>query len=190
MLMLFLVSGSVFASPVPSSTTENQQKALQIIEQANNKIEAKIEHAVAAADRLQQSYLQDIQAIEENQAANQLSAKLDDLSAKLDQEKNASKKAQIAAEAAAVQDELDQENAILETVKKAEDSEALVVRIYECYNKRSKVRLTSYQPFSEAWECDLLENDLRQLELEEGCLEIELKPYELKTFKFKQLAIW
>ncbi len=86
--------------------------------------------------------------------------------------------------------ELDQENAILETVKKAEDSEALVVRIYECYNKRSKVRLTSYQPFSEAWECDLLENDLRQLELEEGCLEIELKPYELKTFKFKQLAIW
>ncbi|MBY9077844.1 hypothetical protein KIH86_28835 [Paenibacillus sp. HN-1] len=111
MLMLFLVSGSVFASPVTSSTTEDQQKALRIIERANNEIEAKIEHAVAAADRLQQNYLQDIQAIEEGQAANQLSAKLDDLSAKLDKEKNASKKAQIAAEAAVVQSKLDEENA-------------------------------------------------------------------------------
>ncbi|MNB72400.1 hypothetical protein D3C81_134540 [compost metagenome] len=111
MLVLFLISGSVFASPVPSSTTEDQQKALQIIEQANTQIETKIENAVAAADILQQNYLQDIKAIEESQAANQLNDKLDDLNVKLDKEKNASQKAQIAAEAAEVQNKLDQENA-------------------------------------------------------------------------------
>lgn len=35
----------------------------------------------------------------------------------------------------------DKDNAVIEVVKKAEDSDAVIVRLYECYNRRTPVTL-------------------------------------------------
>jgi alpha-mannosidase len=80
---------------------------------------------------------------------------------------------------------LDQENVVLETVKKAEDSDNIIIRLYECYNQRTKVRLSCGGKFSEAWDCDLMENNLQPLTGMENQLEFEIMPYEIKTFKLK-----
>ncbi|TCL63806.1 alpha-mannosidase [Hydrogenispora ethanolica] len=81
--------------------------------------------------------------------------------------------------------ELDRENVVLETVKKAEDGNELIIRAFECHNQRSRVRLTGYGALLEAWECDLLEKPLQQLEFCDGALEFEIKPYEIKTLKLR-----
>ncbi|HBE79868.1 MAG TPA: alpha-mannosidase [Firmicutes bacterium] len=83
--------------------------------------------------------------------------------------------------------ELDQENVILESVKKAEDSDSIVVRLYECYNQRSRVRLSSTKQLLEVWECDLMENNLQPLVVTENGFEFEMKPYEIKTYKIKTI---
>src|SRR5699024_9836042 len=45
---------------------------------------------------------------------------------------------------------VDQDNVVIETAKMAEDGEALIVRLYECYNKRAKVTLTCGQAIAQA----------------------------------------
>lgn len=78
---------------------------------------------------------------------------------------------------------LDQENVILETVKKAEDSGAVILRLFECHHKRSKVKLTCYNQLAKVWECNLMEKELGQLTVSDNSFEFDMKPYEIKTFK-------
>jgi alpha-mannosidase len=80
---------------------------------------------------------------------------------------------------------VDKENVVLETVKKAEDSGDIVVRLYECYNRRTTVTLITGCAISDAWECDLMENTLVRLSHDENSISFEIQPYEIKTFKLK-----
>lgn len=90
MLALFLVSGAVFASPAADNLTQDQQKALQIIENANQEIDEKIEKAVAEADILQEAYLRDIQVIQQLKAAAELNPDNAQVSADVAEVKTAS----------------------------------------------------------------------------------------------------
>ncbi|RUS48693.1 alpha-mannosidase [Cohnella sp. AR92] len=72
-------------------------------------------------------------------------------------------------------------NAMVDAVKKAEDAEAIVVRLHEFTGARSKVRLTSDYGIATWQECDLLERPLEE-ERREPEIRFELKPYEIKTF--------
>lgn len=65
----FLVTTSVFASTA-EPLTKDQQEALQIIEKANNQIDALIEAAVTAADSLQAKYLAESQTIDPSKLAD------------------------------------------------------------------------------------------------------------------------
>ncbi|HOV68944.1 MAG TPA: glycoside hydrolase family 38 C-terminal domain-containing protein, partial [Clostridia bacterium] len=80
---------------------------------------------------------------------------------------------------------LDKENVVIEAVKKAEDSGDIIVRLYECYNRRARVKLTFCQPILQAWECDMLENEEIGMDIDGNSFEFEIKPYEIKTFKIK-----
>lgn len=80
---------------------------------------------------------------------------------------------------------LDRENVVVEVVKKAEDSESFVVRLYECCNRRSTVRLTFFKELAEVKECDLMENDLNGVQISRDSFSFEIMPYEIKTFKLK-----
>lgn len=80
---------------------------------------------------------------------------------------------------------VDAENVKIEAVKKAEDSREVIVRVYECYSKRSDVKLTIAKTIKEAFECDLMENQQNQLQTENNVVSFSIKPYEIKTFKIK-----
>lgn len=80
---------------------------------------------------------------------------------------------------------VDKENVILEVVKKAEDSEDLIVRLYECYNRRTTATLGVYGKVTEVYECDLMEQPLHFVPTKSSSFTFEIKPYEIKTFKIK-----
>lgn len=78
---------------------------------------------------------------------------------------------------------VDKENVIIEVVKKAEDSEDIIIRLYECYNRRTTVCLTFGAKISGVWECNLMESNLHELEHRGNSFEFNIKPFEIKTFK-------
>lgn len=80
---------------------------------------------------------------------------------------------------------VDKENVIVEVVKKAEDSSHIIVRLYECFNRRANVNLTFFKNLLEVTECDLMENDIEDLPVNGNTFEFTIKPFEIKTFKLK-----
>lgn len=78
---------------------------------------------------------------------------------------------------------VDKDNIIIEVIKKAEDSDHLIVRMYEFHNKRVNATLEFAFDIEEAMECNLMERDLETLNIEGNKLNFTIKPYEIKTFK-------
>jgi alpha-mannosidase len=80
--------------------------------------------------------------------------------------------------------ELDTDHVVLETVKKAEDDDAWVVRVYECKQYRSNgVGIRFGQPIRKAVECNLLEEDESPVAFQDHQLTFAIKPFEIKSFK-------
>jgi len=82
---------------------------------------------------------------------------------------------------------LDKENVVIEVVKKAESSNDIILRLYECFNRRVNVKATLFKNINEIYECDLLENNTKTLISENNTFNFEIKPYEIKTFKIRLL---
>lgn len=79
----------------------------------------------------------------------------------------------------------DKDNVVCETVKPAEDGDGTVFRLYECKNTRTKATLSVGAGFSKAYLCDLLENELSELETEAGTIRLDFRPFEIVTLKLK-----
>ncbi len=79
----------------------------------------------------------------------------------------------------------DNPNIVIETVKKAEDSNDIIVRLYECHNTRGTADLQCLRPVREAWVCDLEETELGDLEVEDGSVIFDYKPFEIITLKLR-----
>ena len=79
----------------------------------------------------------------------------------------------------------DNRNIIIETLKKAEDSNDLLVRMYECHNTRGVAELLCARIPQEAYLCDLEENELGDLEIIDGAVQFPFKPFEIITIKLK-----
>ncbi len=77
--------------------------------------------------------------------------------------------------------ETDSENVIVETVKKSEDSESVVIRAYEMYNQRGTVQFTFAHPLKNIWECNMLEKDKKRIDFTGNRVTVNFKPYEIKT---------
>lgn len=78
---------------------------------------------------------------------------------------------------------VNQPSIIVETVKKAEQSKSLVVRLYESCCRSGEATLKTELPVLAVWECDLLENRQKQLALQGGEVTFSFTPYEIKTFE-------
>lgn len=76
-------------------------------------------------------------------------------------------------------------NIVIESVKKAEDSNDIIVRVYECHNSRGKAELACARPIKSALLCDLEENEIGELEVNDGILSFDYKPFEIITIKLK-----
>jgi alpha-mannosidase len=76
-------------------------------------------------------------------------------------------------------------NVIIETIKRAEDGEGIIVRLYESQRKRGPVRLTTGFPVEAAWETNLLEENESALRVENDAIQLELTPYQIMTLRVK-----
>lgn len=75
------------------------------------------------------------------------------------------------------------ENVVVDTVKKSLDGEETIIRVYECFNRRTQCEIKlNFDVFS-IKECDLMENDIQDMKIEDGLLKFTIMPYEIKTFK-------
>jgi alpha-mannosidase len=80
--------------------------------------------------------------------------------------------------------EVGTDHIVLETVKKAEDENAWIVRVYECKQYRSNaVTITFGQSIRQAVECNLLEEEEIPVAYQGKELVFAVKPFEIKTFK-------
>lgn len=82
---------------------------------------------------------------------------------------------------------INKENVIAEVVKQCEYSHELVIRVYECYHKRTRATLHCFRSIKEVVECDLEERKVydEHVSYEDNHFTFEIKPYEIKTFKVK-----
>jgi len=78
---------------------------------------------------------------------------------------------------------LEASNLVIDTIKKAEKEDAIVIRIYESWGVDVEAKLDTAFKIAKATECDLLERDLQTLEHGESSLLLSFKPFEIKTVK-------
>ena len=72
----------------------------------------------------------------------------------------------------------------LEAVKRAEDTDALVVRLVERCGGQEDVHIVVDLPVAAAADCDLLENELQPVPVEDRSrVRLSMRPYEIRTIK-------
>ncbi|MCF8002546.1 MAG: alpha-mannosidase [Halanaerobiales bacterium] len=76
-----------------------------------------------------------------------------------------------------------EQSTILETVKKAEYSDELILRFYEYGNRRDTVKVKLDNEIKSIHECNLVEENINEVENNKSEFEFKIKPYEIKTFK-------
>jgi alpha-mannosidase len=77
----------------------------------------------------------------------------------------------------------DRGNVVVETVKKEEDGDGVVLRVYEAEGCRGEVNLTLAFEIQGAEETDLMERNPRKARHTRNTLRFDIAPYEIKTFR-------
>lgn len=80
----------------------------------------------------------------------------------------------------------DNDDIIIETVKKAEDSNDMVIRMYESKNMRTRASLTFGVDFKNAYICDMLENEIEEIAAKGRTVTLDLCNFEIVTIKVKR----
>ena len=77
----------------------------------------------------------------------------------------------------------DTDHVIIDTVKKAEDGEGIILRMFETYNEKGEVTVNFGFPVESCEETDLLERRIKEVPVENGTIRVEINPYEIKTYR-------
>ncbi|MCI8360287.1 MAG: alpha-mannosidase [Clostridiales bacterium] len=78
---------------------------------------------------------------------------------------------------------VDRENVVVDTVKFAEDSRDIILRVYEAEGMRGKARIFLPAGIKKAVLTNLMEEEDRPLELSKGCVTLDFGPYTIHTIK-------
>jgi alpha-mannosidase len=79
--------------------------------------------------------------------------------------------------------EVDDPNLVLDTIKRAEDSDAVVLRLYEAHGGRGTARVRLAPPFSSARRTNALEDDGDALAVDAQTIVVPYRPHEIVTIK-------
>ena len=80
---------------------------------------------------------------------------------------------------------VESENIIIEAVKKAEENDDIIVRLYEAFGARTTTRVTFALDVKAIWEANLLEEPEAELVCREKTVVITLKPWEILTLRVR-----
>ena len=62
----------------------------------------------------------------------------------------------------------------------------MIVRMYEAFDRRGEVTVTVADGFKKAYLCNLMEKELKRLDLKDGNVNIPYKNFEIITLKFSK----
>lgn len=87
---------------------------------------------------------------------------------------------------------------ILDTVKRGEDDEdvsrgefakregkSVILRVYDSLGGKNRGTIKTTLPVKRAWKTNVLEDDLDEVKVEKGEIKIELRPFEVATFRLQ-----
>ena len=77
----------------------------------------------------------------------------------------------------------DAPNVVIETVKRAEDGDGVIVRFYECRRMRGAVTLRFGFPVQAAYRVNLLEETQADLAVDDGAVIYNVRPFEIVTLR-------
>lgn len=81
----------------------------------------------------------------------------------------------------------EQKNIVIETMKCSQDGEDMVLRLYDAYNCSSNVKVQFGTFVKQVWVCDLMENELYELEVQQDCsVCFNVNNFEIVTLKVKK----
>jgi alpha-mannosidase len=69
----------------------------------------------------------------------------------------------------------------VEAIKRAEDSDAVIVRLYEAWGRPCHARITTALPHDRVALCDLLEREQAEVAMTGGRIELDLAPFKVVT---------
>ena len=75
------------------------------------------------------------------------------------------------------------DNVIIDAVKKSEDDDGIIVRLYEAHGTRGSRTFKTVLPVRRVMETDLLEREEKRLPARGGALRLNFGPFEIKTLK-------
>lgn len=79
-----------------------------------------------------------------------------------------------------------EDNVIIESIKRAEDSDEIIIRFYEAYGMQNKITFDLKQFYAkQVWTCNMLEEKEKELPIEKDKITLVIKPYEIQTFCIK-----
>ena len=81
--------------------------------------------------------------------------------------------------------QIDTDHVIIDTIKKAEDDNNIIIRVYETYNKRGKVKINCFKNITRVVECNLMEEETGPVEFNDQSFWFQINPYEIKTLKLQ-----
>jgi len=79
---------------------------------------------------------------------------------------------------------VDADNIIIETVKRSEDAKSIVVRLYESAGQATVCVLKASFPFRKVRECDLVEENDKEISASADGVKVEFHTFGIRTFKF------
>ena len=75
------------------------------------------------------------------------------------------------------------DNIVLDAVKKAQDGHGIILRVYEAENIRTSVSITLDRIFTEVFETNMMEENERRVPVFDDSFTFKIKPNEVKTFR-------
>jgi alpha-mannosidase len=77
----------------------------------------------------------------------------------------------------------DDPNIVIDTIKKPEDGNGLVIRMYECHGARGRARVTVPARFTQAALCNVLEDAGQDAMIRHGSMEVPYTPHQIISIK-------
>ncbi|MBW2581172.1 MAG: alpha-mannosidase, partial [Deltaproteobacteria bacterium] len=84
--------------------------------------------------------------------------------------------------------QVDHPNIVIETIKRAEDGNGVIVRLYESQRQRGEFTMSTAFELNSAWRTNILELNQKEIFVAGNQLKFQIKPYQILTLRLVEKA--
>lgn len=78
---------------------------------------------------------------------------------------------------------VDEKNILISTIKKCEDDDQVVIRLFDMEGRDTEVEVQSYKPFVKGIQTNIIEEPMKEIKLKEGKLSVKIGHHAIETYK-------